>query len=64
MLGFDDTQAFLQEIAAIAEQRYEKVRFAVTTWLVWSRRLGIIKDIRLLIGTLMWQSKEDVIWEK
>lgn len=58
-------QAFLQEIGQAAQDRYTLVRRAVTTWLVIARRHNlVVKDVRLLIGTLVWQTREDATWEK
>ena len=34
----ESTQALLQDIAAVAEQRYEKVRSAAMTWMLVARR--------------------------
>jgi hypothetical protein len=39
------------------------VRAAVTAWLIISRKVKVVKDIRLLIGSMVWSTKEDVVWE-
>lgn len=61
--GTISTQCLLHDIAALAERRYEKVRSAVTAWLIISRNAGVVKDLRLLIGSRLWSTKEDVEWE-
>jgi hypothetical protein len=57
------TQFLLEKVAADADERYEKVRSAVTAWLIISGRVGVVKDIRMLIGCMVWLTKEDVEWE-
>jgi len=59
----ESTQALLQDIAAVAEQRYEKVRSAAMTWMLVARRVGVVKDVARLIGEEVWSSREDVAWE-
>lgn len=46
------------------EQRHHRVRCAVASWLIISKRAGVVRDIRLLIGSMLWSTKEDVIWYK
>ena len=50
-------------VAAVAEQRYEKVRSAAMTWMLVARRVGVVKDVARLIGEEIWSSREDVAWE-
>lgn len=38
--------------------------FAVTAWLIISRNAGVVKDIRLFIGSKLWSTREDVVWER
>lgn len=47
----------------VAEQRYEKVRSAVKTWMLVAREKGVVRDIRLLIGSMLWSTREYVMWE-
>lgn len=56
------TQALLQDIAVVAEQRYEKVRSAVLAWFQVARHHGVLKDVARLIGVMLWATKEDVEW--
>jgi len=50
-------------VAAVAEQRYEKVRSAAITWMLVARRVGMVKDVARMIGEAVWSSREDVAWE-
>lgn len=42
----------------------KKVRSAVTAWLMVAKRLGVVKDVRKLIGVMVWRMKEEVAWER
>jgi len=59
----ESTQALLQEIAAVAEERYKKARSAAMTWMLVARRVGMVKDVARMIGEAVWSSREDVAWE-
>jgi len=62
--GLEPTQALLQDIAAVAEQRYEKVRSAAVTWMLVAKRVGVVKDVARMIAEDVWSSREDVAWER
>ena len=53
----------LSLVAAVAEQRYEKVRSAAMTWMLVARRVGVVKDVARMIGEGIWSTREDVAWE-
>jgi len=58
------TQALLQDIAAVADERYEKVRSAAMTWMLVAKRVGVVKDVARMIARMVWAMREEVAWER
>ena len=34
------------------------------TWMMVARRGGVVKDVARMIGQMVWQTREDVVWER
>ncbi len=43
-------------IVSLYEKARENCKCAVETWLFVARQMGVVKDIRCLIGELLWKS--------
>ena len=56
--------SFFSLVAAVAEQRYEKVRSAAMMWMLVARRVGMVKDVARMIARMVWAMREELAWER
>lgn len=63
-----DMSAYTTCISSIRSAKYlecdRNCRNATLTWLLVSKRIGLPKDLRRLIGEYVWETREDRKWER
>ncbi len=57
LLTFDSYSGPATKAVSFYEWQIESARLAVDAWVLVGKRLGIIKDIRRLIGQLIWEAR-------
>jgi hypothetical protein len=51
----DDTKLWkMQRVIGLREKVFQRVRTAIDCWSLVARRIGVVKDIRVVIGKMVW----------
>jgi hypothetical protein len=59
MLGFDELKGVVKQAIHFYETQLIWYRKAINTWSMVGKRVKIVKDLRVLIAKLIWDSKQE-----
>ena len=61
---FDIVAPKLRELEAFFSIQCQRTRNAVDMWALVGKRIGVVKDVRLIISRLIWEFRHEGSWRK